>query len=90
MGQTNPRRAGRKEVTTRMLPELADAVREAARAHGMTVNEFIVETVEARLRRQGGDEHLVAMLDHARVRQALLIALDELLPPEPAEQARAS
>lgn len=85
--QTKPRRrlpkAGRKEVTTRMLPEMAEAIRQAADKRGVTVNDFIVEAVRAELVRsaiQNGEVHF-------RVQQALTVALAELLDHEVAISA---
>ncbi len=84
-------KAATKEVTTRMLPELAEVLRVAARNEGMTVNDFVVEAVQERLTRgEPAPERLIVTLDRRRTRQVLLDVLDELLPPEPEEEARAS
>ncbi len=91
MEQTKRRRvrgivpkAERKEITTRMLPEMAEVVREVAAERGISVNDLIVEAVQADLvRGPHGDERLMK-LARARARQALLAAVDELLPQEEA------
>jgi len=78
-------KAGRKEVTTRMVPELAEAVRHAAVRRGVSVNDFIVQAVEAALRRDPSENNEgLTELARVRARQALLAAIDELLPPEEA------
>lgn len=80
-------KSARKEVTTRMLPELADALRQHAEHTGVTVNALIVALVEAEL---AGDamtgDAITAQLREARAdraraefRQALDAALDAAL-----------
>jgi len=83
--------ADRKEVTTRMPVALAELLRGVAEDRGVTVNDFIVQAIKAELAREPGDAHeRLSEFRRAQARQALLSALDELLPPESEQTARAS
>lgn len=74
-----------------MVPELAEALRQAADRRGVTVNDFIVDAVATELARDpDGRTELSLRLEPARarlLRQALLATLDELLPEEVAVSA---
>ena len=47
--QRAQRRSGKVEVTTRMRPELADALRERAASRGRTITDYVVGLIEADL-----------------------------------------
>jgi len=69
------KKAGHKEVTTRMPEALAKAVREAAAKQGMSVNSYMIGLATEAV----ADGRVVNPPDiRARVRQTLQTALDRL------------
>ncbi len=78
-------KAERKEVTTRMPPELADAVRDAAQAQGATVNDYIVGLIEADLMGSVAERPVVQPQVVAKARLLVRRALAEALTEMPNE-----
>lgn len=66
------RKPGCKEITTRMPVDLANAVREAADANGLSMNEFLVRLVERAL---AGEATELAELLASDLRTSLARAL---------------
>lgn len=82
-GQTRRRsrlsKAERVEITTRLLPAVADAARQRARAGGITLTEYITGLIETDLQR--GDETTLAL-------PGFTLAQEELLASQRARLAR--
>ena len=89
MDLDNPTSSRRKEVTTRMPLELADALKRVAEAQGLTVNAYVVAVLAQAVEHEGE-----VRLRVDRTLAAIRAQLDQLaaaLPPEvaPAEEVMA-
>ena len=88
MDLDNPTGARRKEVTTRMPPDLADALKRVAEAQGLTVNTYVVAVLAQAV------EHEAQVRIDARSRlnetlAAIRAQLDRLATAFPPEEAAA-
>ena len=88
MDLDNPTGSRRKEVTTRMPPDLADALKRVAEAQGLTVNAYVVAVLAQAVEHEG--QLLIdAGLGLNQTLAAIRAQLDRLATALPADEAPA-